>query len=66
MTWNSSKKHWTTDKEMSSFIFSVTMKEKFSLNLSQFAIACNQQKGPIFGCCDICIVDRSDREQCNA
>ena len=41
VAWNSNKKHWVADKSMSSFIFSVDMREKFSLNLAQFAIACN-------------------------
>ena len=51
---------------MKSFIFSVDLKEKFNLNLAQFAVACNPDKGPIFGCCDICIVDQSNIEKCNA
>ena len=42
------------------------MKEKFPLNLAQFAISCNPDKGPVFGCCDICIVDSADKEKCNA
>ena len=41
LAWNSSTKHWSEDKSMRSFIFSMNMKEKFQLNLSQFAIACN-------------------------
>lgn len=60
LAWNSSKKHWAADKSMCSFIFSVDMQEKFNLNLAQFAIACNPEKGPIFGCCDICLVDASN------
>lgn len=66
LVWNSSKKHWAADKSLSSFIFSVDMREKFNLNLAQFAIACNPEKGPIFGCCDICIVDASNVEKSNA
>ncbi len=66
MTWNASKKHWAPDKSGSSFIFSVSLKEKYQLNLLQFAIACNPEKGPIFGCCDICIVDSSNVEKSNA
>ena len=66
LTWNSSSKHWSEDKSLKSFIFSLNMKEKFQLNLSQFAIACNQEKGPIFGCCDICIVDAANKEKSNA
>lgn len=34
--------------------------------MAQFAIACNPEKGPIFGCCDICIVDASNVEKSNA
>ena len=41
LAWNSSKKHWAADKSMKSFIFSVDLREKFNLNLAQFAIACN-------------------------
>lgn len=41
LTWNSSKKHWAADKSLTSFIFSVDLREKFNLNLAQFAIACN-------------------------
>lgn len=66
LAWNSSKKHWAADKSMNSFIFSLDLREKFNLNLSQFAIACNPDKGPIFGCCDICIVDGSNIEKSNA
>lgn len=51
---------------MKSFIFSLNMKEKFQLNLSQFAIACNPDKGPIFGCCDICVFDNANKEKSNA
>ena len=51
---------------MQSFIFSVNLKEKFQLNFSQFAIACNPEKGPIFGCCDICIFDNGDQQKSNA
>lgn len=51
---------------MNSFIFSLDLHEKFNLNLAQFAIACNSEKGPIFGCCDICIVDNSNIEKSNA
>lgn len=64
--WNSSKKHWAADKSLESFIFSLDMKERFGLNLAQFAIACNPEKGPIFGCCDICIVDKGNIEKSNA
>ena len=60
LAWNSSKKHWAADKSMTSFIFSIDLRERFNLNLAQFAIACNPEKGPIFGCCDICIVDNSN------
>ena len=66
LAWNSSKKHWAADKSMGSFIFSLDLKEKFTLNLAQFAIACNPEKGPIFGCCDICVVDKSNIEKSNA
>jgi hypothetical protein len=66
LPWNSSKKHWAADKSMNSFIFSMDLREKYSLNLAQFAIACNPEKGPIFGCCDICIVDKSNVEKSNA
>ena len=66
LAWNSSKKHWAADKSMTSFIFSLDLREKFTLNLAQFAIACNPEKGPIFGCCDICIVDNSNVEKSNA
>jgi hypothetical protein len=66
LAWNSSKKHWAADKSMTSFIFSIDLREKFNLNLAQFAIACNPDKGPIFGCCDICIVDNSNVEKSNA
>lgn len=66
LAWNSSKKHWAADKSMTSFIFSIDLREKFNLNLAQFAIACNPEKGPIFGCCDICIVDSSNLEKSNA
>jgi hypothetical protein len=41
LAWNSSKKHWAPDKSMNSFLFSVDLKERFALNLAQFAIACN-------------------------
>ena len=64
--WNSSKKHWTADKSLESFIFSIDMRERFGLNLAQFAIAFNPEKGPIFGCCDICIIDKSNVEKSNA
>ena len=66
IAWNSSKKHWAADKSLESFIFSLDMKERFSLNLAQFAVACNSEKGPIFGCCDICIVDKSNIDKSNA
>ena len=66
MSWNSSKKHWAADKTMSSFIFSLDLREKFNLNLAQFAIANNPDKGPVFGCCDINIVDKSNIEKSNA
>ena len=61
VAWTSDKKHWVADKSLKSFIFSVDMGEKFKLNLAQFAIANNPDKGPIFGCCDICIVDNSNK-----
>lgn len=35
--------------------------EKYHLNLPQFAISNNAEKGPIFGCCDISIVDKSNK-----
>jgi hypothetical protein len=60
LPWNSSKKHWAADKTMNSFIFSLDLRERYGLNLAQFAIACNPEKGPIFGCCDICIVDKGN------
>jgi hypothetical protein len=41
LPWNSSKKHWAADKSSSSFIFSLDMRERFQLNLMQFAVACN-------------------------
>jgi hypothetical protein len=66
LCWNSSKKHWAADKSMTSFIFSYDLKERFNLNLAQFAIACNPERGPIFGCCDICLVDASNVEKSNA
>ena len=66
LPWNSSKKHWAADKSLTSFIFSLDLRERYALNLAQFAIACNPEKGPIFGCCDICIVDRSHMEKSNA
>ena len=64
--WSSAKKQWAADKSMKSFIFSLNMREKFNLNLAQFAIANNPDKGPIFGCCDICIVDNGFKERSNA
>lgn len=66
IAWSSAKKQWAADKSLKSFIFSLNMREKFSLNLAQFAIANNPDKGPIFGCCDICIVDASNKERSNA
>lgn len=66
IAWSSAKKQWAADKSMKSFIFSLNMREKFTLNLAQFAIANNPDKGPIFGCCDICIVDNSQKERSNA
>ncbi len=41
------------------------MNEKFKLNLAQFAIASNPERGPTFGCCDICVVDSSNKEKSN-
>jgi hypothetical protein len=41
LAWNSSKKHWAADKSLQSFIFSLDLKERFALNLAQFAVACN-------------------------
>ena len=66
IAWSSAKKQWAADKSMKSFIFSLNMREKFTLNLAQFAIANNPDKGPIFGCCDICVVDNSNKERSNA
>jgi len=66
LIWSSAKKQWAADKSYKSFIFSVSTREKFNLNLAQFAIANNPDKGPIFGCCDICLVDRGNKERCNA
>ena len=66
IAWSSAKKQWAADKSMKSFIFSLNMREKFTLNLAQFAIANNPDKGPIFGCCDICVVDNSHKERSNA
>ena len=66
IAWSSAKKQWAADKSLKSFIFSLNMREKFNLNLAQFAIANNPDKGPIFGCCDICIVDNSHKERSNA
>lgn len=65
VAWTSDKKHWVADKSLKSFIFSVDMGEKFKLNLAQFAIASNPERGPTFGCCDICIVDSSNKEKSN-
>jgi hypothetical protein len=42
LPWNSSNKHWAADKSMNSFIFSLDLRERYGLNLAQFAIACNQ------------------------
>lgn len=39
--WSSAKKQWAADKSLKSFIFSLNMREKFTLNLAQFAIANN-------------------------
>ena len=61
MAWGSVKKQWAADKTLKSFVFSINMQEKFPLNLVQFAIANNPEKGPIFGCCDICIVNNSNK-----
>ena len=61
VAWTSDKKHWVADKSLKSFIFSVDMGEKFKLNLAQFAIASNPERGTTFGCCDICIVDNSNK-----
>lgn len=61
IAWSSAKKQWAADKTLKSFIFSLNMREKFNLNLAQFAIANNPDKGPIFGCCDICIVDNGNK-----
>lgn len=61
IAWSSAKKQWAADKSLKSFIFSLNMREKFNLNLAQFAIANNPDKGPIFGCCDICIVDNGNK-----
>jgi hypothetical protein len=66
IAWSSAKKQWAADKTLKSFIFSLNMREKFNLNLAQFAIANNPDKGPIFGCCDICIVDNGNKERSNA
>lgn len=66
VAWSSNKKHWSADKTLKSFIFSLSMREKFGLNLAQFAIANNPEKGPIFGCCDICVFDKANKERCNA
>ena len=66
VAWSSGKKHWASDKERLSFIFNLSAGEKHPLNLVQFSIANNPEKGPIFGCCDICIVDKSNKEKCNA
>ena len=66
IAWSSAKKQWAADKSLKSFIFSLNMREKFNLNLAQFAIANNPDKGPIFGCCDICIVDNGNKERSNA
>jgi hypothetical protein len=66
IAWSSAKKQWAADKSLKSFIFSLNLREKFSLNLAQFAIANNPDKGPIFGCCDICVVDNGNKERSNA
>jgi len=66
VAWSSARKQWAADKSLKSFIFSLNMREKFGLNLAQFAIANNPEKGPIFGCCDICIVDNSNKDRSNA
>ena len=66
VAWSSAKKQWAADKTLKSFVFSINMKEKFPLNLVQFAIANNPDKGPIFGCCDICIVNNANKERSNA
>lgn len=66
LPWNTSKKHWAADKSGQSFMYSLDLREKFTLNLTQFAIACNPEKGPIFGCCDICVVDKANIEKCNS
>jgi hypothetical protein len=54
------------DKLKESFIFSLSLMERYELNLPQFAISHNPDKGPIFGCCDICIVDKSNKEKSTA
>jgi hypothetical protein len=37
------------------------LKEKYKLNLPQFAIAYNPERRPIFGCCDLFISDNADK-----
>lgn len=66
LEWKSNKKQWVADKNRVSFIFSLSLNERYELNLPQFAISCNGEKGPIFGCCDICLVDKSNKEKSSA
>jgi hypothetical protein len=66
LEWKSNKKQWVADKNKQTFIFSLTLMEKYELNLVQFAINCTGEKGPIFGCCDICIVDKANKEKSSA
>jgi hypothetical protein len=61
LVWNRAKKNWSPDKEQKTFIFSLDLKEKYKLNLPQFAIANNPDRGPIFGCCDLFISDNADK-----
>lgn len=63
LVWNRTKKNWSADKEQKTFIFSLELKEKYKLNLPQFAIANNPERGPIFGCCDLFILDNADKEK---
>lgn len=41
LTWKSNKKQWVADKDKTSFIFSLSLNERYELNLPQFAISCN-------------------------
>lgn len=63
MVWNKEKKNWSQDKEQKTFMFSLDLKEKYKLNLPQFAIANNPDRGPIFGCCDLFISENADKEK---